>query len=205
MRGLVRSKKILSDLDGVVWNYVAAHLKLLEEISGRKLPERSASWPNEWNYHKTLGLAPEVLNEAHKRIQEDPLFWTKLQLEEGALQYISQLVWSQSLGHEIYFVTARQGVAVKFQTELSLLKWFTNPTVLIAPSMDKSLIVKGLDADIFIDDNRDTAEGAAMVGKKGLVVLLPDRPWNQGPLIEGVVRVENLAKALALLTQGEEK
>ena len=66
-----------------------------------------------------------------------------------------------------------------------------------APKRSKSTVCKEIGASILVDD---ALEHAVEVAQKGIPVLLPDRPWNQGPLPTGVTRVHSWDEMLAWIT-----
>jgi hypothetical protein len=134
------------DIDGVLANFNPAYIRLLNEIEGKNAPLDYA--PQQWNYEADLGFSPETSREAWKRIGQSKHFWRGL----APMGQFSELNEINDENHDIYFITARPGKDVKFQTEQWLeeeLNYY-RPTVLI--SALKGVCCYGLDLEVYIDD-----------------------------------------------------
>jgi uncharacterized HAD superfamily protein len=66
------------------------------------------------------------------------------------------------------------------------------------PKRSKSEVCTDIGASILVDD---ALEHAVDVAQKGIPVLLPDRPWNQGSLPIGVTRIHSWDEMLSWITE----
>ena len=95
--------------------------------------------------------------------------------------------------HELYFISAR-GHNVHDVT----LKWFLEQELLydhieLIGSHDKIETARKYNIDVFFEDKHDNAVG--ITEELGIPVLLFNTPYNQNPVPNGVIRVNNWLEA----------
>jgi len=182
--------RILFDLDGCFANFVDGFAEVIAKVGG-SIPPQSDSYPDVFAYDKR-DLPPDIRTAAWMEVGRSHNFWMHLKPYDDKL--MAKLSAVQHI-HDFYFGTNRPGPTTKFQTEVWLMNWFSNPTVLI--SGDKASLAKALSIDVATEDQVSNANGIAeAMDGKGIVLLL-DRPWNRGEKEENrVARVKSLDKAL---------
>lgn len=193
--------RLAFDLDGCFVEFNAAYADLLIKTTGKDLFPKG--WRDDhdllcpvWEYASHFGYTQEQEDKAWELINRDPEFWKNLRPMFGAraaLRHINQLA---KRGHDIYFITSRPGVMVKRQTEQWLYDMGIDfPTVII--SFDKVPVLKGLKADMFLDDKLPTILAAAGVGTPVDSTFLFSRPYNRADRPENAEYVvTSVAEAL---------
>lgn len=167
------------DIDGVLADWNNAFRQVLINRTGRVLMDLDFD-PPVWNYAEHYGYTAEETARAYADIHTDSFFWQNLKPLPGAERLagvLDRLEWEDRI--ELYFVTARSGVDVKFQTERWLGHLMGHPrlrsTVLICPG-DKADVATALRMTHFIDDKFETALAMA---RAGLWSFLPKRAYNR--------------------------
>lgn len=167
------------DVDGCLADFNTSFIERCIRITGRDLfPPRPFDIPC-WDYLEHYGYQEHEQDAVWRHIKHDLTFWFSLRPYADAPDVISRLrKIEQRLIHEVYFVTARPGVCVKYQTEKWLGKYSGGnswkPTVLI--SKEKGLCAQALDLELYIDDR---LENAVEVAKQTPCrVYLLTQPWN---------------------------
>lgn len=178
------------DIDGVLADFNGSFIERVIQVTGEdKFPPRPFDIPL-WNYPEHYGYTAEENSAVWENIKSDRTFWRTLEPypdARAALAYLDEVTRHDDL----YFVTARPGVAAKIQTEY----WLTThgyeyPTVLIAS--DKASIAQALKFDVYIDDRWENCE--AVRTRSRAKVFLMSRPWNyDAPNQEyGIVRTNSV-------------
>lgn len=193
--------KVIIDLDGVLVDFVGGIRERAKTLFNIDLPAESDSYPDVWEYLKR-DLGEEHNRKLWESILVDHSFWLKLKPRDTEL--LARLA-SVETSHEFYFVTSRPGVGVKFQTEVWLIKYFHLPTVIIANGAQaKADIARGVEADVFIDDNAENCNLAVEAREGKMAVLMPDRPYNRNVIVDArVVRSRALKKTLGRVLNWE--
>lgn len=165
------------DIDGVLADWNDAFRRTLVQATGRVLIPEGFD-PPLWNYAQFYGYTAEEERTAYRMIATDSFFWQNLKPLPGA-EYLAtrlmRLAWETRI--DLYFVTARSGVQVKYQTERWLHNTFgfRHNTVLICPG-DKVEVATALRMTHFLDDKFETALGMA---HSGVFSFLPRRAYNR--------------------------
>jgi hypothetical protein len=161
-------KRIVCDLDGTICEFNTVFTKLIIKETGKDLfPkgwEHDPTFPPCWDFPEHFGYTDFEIHKVWQAIKNDIHFWENLPALPGTSEAIRQLQILADSGHDIYFLTCRPGFMSKYQTEQWLIQHgMVCPTVIVVSSFErKKDIVKGLDANIFIDDHPWTAEDIAI-------------------------------------------
>ena len=121
--------------------------------------------------------------------KNEPMMYTESNLADGAKQVLSDWMDIASL----YFISAR-GTHLLDVTE----KWFTKNEIKyhhleLVGSHDKVAAAKNLGVDLFLEDKHDNA--VALAEECKIPVLLFNTPYNQSPVPNGVIRVNDWTEA----------
>ena len=178
-------KRLVIDLDGCLANFNEAYAQVLMNESGLDpLPpgwEIDPHWPPVWDWDRAF--PPTVrMNVWEKRIRRrNTNFWLRLDPLPQAKEAVQLLHMLAIKGHEVYFLTAREGQDVKLQTEDWLLMKLGMPCPTVIISTEKHHIVNGLQPDLFVDDRLSTVEALAVENWKwpNMEICLVDRPYNR--------------------------
>ena len=147
------------DLDGCVANFNEGFAERLR-AKGVEVPSFEVAWPTTWHWPQQYA-SPEVVNATWAEVWNDPLFWWNLAplKEVFDTDLWHRLRELEAEGHELYFMTHRQGVRVHAQS----VKWLRDylglrsPQVLIVPG-SKARVAKQLNLDVALDDMPMVAE-----------------------------------------------
>jgi hypothetical protein len=148
------------DVDGVLSHFSPSYQRVIAEITGKDLFQPGdANNPPCWDWDLMRGYTKEERAAAFEHIARHPSFW----YDCGPLVGVHELQQSRILTdthHEIYFITNRAGLRVKYQTESWLTRWLelyadVYPTVVVNGYRTKGLVAKSLLLDAYIDDNSD--------------------------------------------------
>lgn len=188
-------KRIGIDVDGVLAAFNESFIPLMANFTGRNLfPENFV--PTTWNYPQTVGYTDKEVAAVWDWIVQSPDFWMNL----GALPNFEVFAkWMSTLNpwtYELYFITARPGLAAKWQTE----EWFyerlgMTPTVII--SSEKGMVARALRLDFYVDDRLENTADVTVLSPTTQVFLL-DQPWNQHERPHGQ-RIERLGQMFAAI------
>ena len=152
-------KTLVFDVDGLFANFSAAYEQVIIEVSGRNLflPGDADNAPT-WDFDYFRGYTKEEHRAAWKAILRDRYFWTSLKPIRENCDFVFDRADKLFREHDIYFLTNRSGIDVKYATEIWLREFVTRwhtPTVLLTNDVtgkDKGLLLRGLRADAFVDD-----------------------------------------------------
>lgn len=150
------------DVDGVLVNFIPAYQRLFCELSGRNLFEpNDDKSPICWNWPEYRGYTRDEVNAVWTHIKQSHDFWLSLAEAPGCAT-LRMCVLDLQRFHDLYFVTSRIGVDVKWQSEqwLKLHLGIEAPTVLI--SSQKGLCAKALKLDCYLDDNADNVNDVVL-------------------------------------------
>ena len=188
--------RIGCDVDGVLADFNRAFIERTVLVTKKDLfPARPFDILT-WNYPESYGYTSAEVSAVWKDVKRDPIFWSSLPAYVGTWDAINLLRLREvNDGDEVYFITARPGYRVKFQTEIWLQAnsgyptW--TPTVLI--SSDKGGCAKALQLDRYIDDRTDNVYDVAGTGTR---TYLMDRTWNRVLVNCGIERVASVQEML---------
>ena len=190
------------DIDGVLADFNTAYAETLVETTGVDLLPlnwreniANKSYPTSWNWDIDAGYTKEQIRQTWERaIFTSSKFWKSLPPLPGAIDAIKQFNKLSLDGHEIYFLTHRNGKKAKQQTEEWLYDHGMNyPTVLL--SGDKLPILVNLGANFFIDDKLATVNEVYRAKALHNVYLL-NCPWNNEGREKGLKSVHTVEEAL---------
>lgn len=173
--------KLGIDVDGVLADFNTRYIERCVAETGRDLfPPRPFDIQT-WNYPESYGYTNEEVAKVWASIKADPFFWQMLDPYPGAVAALDYLKTRIAAGDDVYFVTARPGIAAKSQTEAWLTALWPSrerpmPTVLIASN--KGLAARTLELDVYIDDRWENVVDVK-VSRYQTAVFLMDRSWNQ--------------------------
>ncbi|MEH7885484.1 hypothetical protein V7654_14320 [Bacillus sp. JJ1609] len=119
----------------------------------------------------------------------EPVIYSQSPLAAGAKEILKR--WEKE--HELYFISARDSHLLDITKE-----WFTNQELMyndihLIGSHDKIEAAKKYDVDIFLEDKHDNAVN--LNEELNIPVLLFNTPYNQDPIPEGVIRVNDWKEA----------
>ena len=182
------------DVDGVLAEFVAPYITLLNGMQGVQLPVASDTYPPSWNFHRDAGIHPDDIEASWRHITGGRFFWNLPPMPMACLA-LATLKRFELNGHAVYFITARPGQSAKEQTEDWLdVYGFQRPTVIITD--DKGPVAKALNLDVFIDDKPEHCISVAAYAPD-CQVFMPMQPYNQGlTLPRNVTYVKNALAAL---------
>lgn len=219
--------KIGFDIDGVFANFENAFERAIVQATGiDRFPGGAGNLPPqgppEWNWPTLYGYSNADMAAAMKLAHDDREFWANLAPFEANIATLRTAMNKLALDNDCYFVTHRNGLDAKFQTETwlrlhthafdAVLDW--TPTVLM--TKHKGLICAALGLDIYIDDNADnvndcvyrtrsdraitsTPPALNAIPRPDTRVYLLDRDYNRRVLVdERVVRVATVQEMFDL-------
>ena len=177
-------KRLVIDLDGCLASFNEAYAQVLMNESGLDpLPpgwEIDPNWPPVWDWDRAFPREARMRAWDNWIRNGDVGFWSSLDPLPHAQETVKLLNRLAGQGHEISFLTAREGDQAKWQSEewLNMLG-MKYPTVIL--STEKHLIVEGLQPDLFVDDRLSTVEALAVEAWKWphTQICLVDRPYNR--------------------------
>ena len=119
----------------------------------------------------------------------EPVIYSRSPLAAGAKEILKR--WEKE--HELYFISARDSHLLDITKE-----WFTNQELMyndihLIGSHDKIEAAKKYDVDIFLEDKHDNAVN--LHEELNIPVLLFNTPYNQDPIPDGVIRVNDWKEA----------
>lgn len=181
------------DVDGILADFSQAFMRAIIAASGRDLfhPE---DWDNPpcWDWDKFRGYAPSEREAAWETVRQSPDFWFNLGPLDTNVSALARAFEPIDDDHEVYFITQREGVQVRKQTEdwliynLGLMKV---PTVLIVGHRVKGVVAKALKLNAYVDDNYDNCVDCVRESPTTRTYLL-DRSYNRGENSQRVHDVE---------------
>ncbi|HEY9577837.1 MAG TPA: hypothetical protein VIR64_09200 [Pseudobacillus sp.] len=121
--------------------------------------------------------------------EREPAIYSSSPLAEGAKEVL--LKWKKQF--QLFFISARRSHLMDI-TE----RWFVEQDILydrieLIGSHDKIKAAKQYQVDVFLEDKHDNA--VSIHEELHIPVLLFNTPYNQDPVPNGVIRVDNWAQA----------
>jgi uncharacterized HAD superfamily protein len=189
------NKVVMFDIDGVLADFVGAYTALAHEYYGT--PIYTSLEQASWDF-KQLGLTNAQKNFLWEKIKSSESWWTSLAPLLHRDTYID--IDGLQMEADIYFVTSRPGVNVRWQTKQWLqAQGIYSPSVIL--SSRKGDVATGLQADFMIDDKAGNAIFVKYQSPKTRVFIL-DREYNQfnpgviGSKVERIKSVEDFIKEI---------
>ena len=176
--------KLGIDIDGVLAEFNTAFKKFFPKISDDFVPDV-------WDWPRKYGATDDELEEAWDILRDSSDFWRRLSPYPEMAEQSKVINDLSADGHEIYFITAREGWCAKFETETWLRQHgVAYPTVIISPGSRKWKVCSALELDAMLDDSLDNVRVISNVCRTYLL----DRPWNQQDYIPNVTRVQSISQ-----------
>ena len=164
------------DIDGVVADFITPFLKLLEARSDSgPIDPASITDPN---FMQHPFLTKEIIFECMEAASYDPEFWRAMTPLLSSDQW--QTLDRMSQAHEVVFITHRwvRDTYDIHQITCDWLRWHgLNRPVVHFTQEKKSLLIRKLGIELFVDDRHENCEDVA--SETDAVVLMPNRPYNQ--------------------------
>jgi len=191
--------KILAvDIDGVIADYVDGYERFLIEDNWplSNIPDHSS-----YNLAEVYGIPKDIEEEAKRKFQEFGGFkW--LSVFDDSRECLE---WARELGYKIVLVSARPYLEIR-RIYSDTLFWLENngiPYDAIFWGKDKADIIFSNLYPVmptwFIED-RD--KHAIELANEGILVLLIDRPYNQGVKHKNIIRVEGWGGIARIIKEG---
>jgi uncharacterized HAD superfamily protein len=164
------------DIDGVLADFITPFLRLLEIRTGSDpIDPASITDPN-FVHHPFL--TKEIIMECMEAASYDPKFWRVLEPLPSPKQW--RALDKLGRDHQVVFITHRW-VRDTFDIHRVTCDWLTQHGVsdpVVHFTQDKkSLLVKKLNIEIFVDDRHENCQDVAMA--TDAAVFMPHRPYNQ--------------------------
>jgi len=184
----VKRRVVMFDVDGVLANFIEGFKYTYRRVHGYVLPI-----PYEDIRWDDLG---------------DPAVWDVIKVSSGWWTLLRPIPESRVFkrinamqnSHDVYFVTARPGLAVKQQTETWLrLQGIEDPAVILSSKKGETASVLG--ADFSVEDKAGNAVYISYQSPQTKSFIV-DRPYNQfDPQMIGskVVRIKEIEQFLAAI------
>lgn len=140
-----------------------------------------------YDLSEALGIPAERFSDWFN--EREPLIYSASPLAEGAKDVL--LKWKEQF--QLFFISARRSHLMDITEQ-----WFKKQDILydhieLIGSHDKIKAAKQYEVDIFFEDKHDNA--VSIHEELRIPVLLFNTPYNQDPIPEGVIRVNNWAQA----------
>jgi uncharacterized HAD superfamily protein len=177
------------DIDGVLADFITPFLRLLEARTGSgPIDPASITDPN---FMQHPYLTREVIMECMEATSYDADFWRGLAPLPSPEQW--RALGALNREHPIVFITHRW-VRDTYDIHQVTCEWLsahgvTDPVVHFTQEK-KSLLVKQLKIELFIDDRHENCEDVAMA--TDAAVFMPHRPYNQSFNHPKVRRIQQL-------------
>lgn len=182
-------------------DFNTGYIERVIAVTGKDLfPPRPFAIPT-WNYPEHYGYTSEEVSAVWESIKQDRHFWRKLPPYSETIDVVTSLGY-MAMQDDVYFITARPGVATKEQTENWLLHYarmtsgYFSPTVLI--SSRKGDCAKALNLDVYLDDRRENCDDVFDNYPSTQAYIL-DQPWNQNG-VDRYPRVTSVREFLACIS-----
>ena len=190
------------DLDGCLVNFNEGFAQRLR-TKGALVPSFVTKWPDTWHWPHEYATSEQV-QQAWNEVWASPTFWRDLEpLPEVDLAEMGQRLRTLVAdGHELYFLTHRQGVRVHAQSVewLKLHLGLKNPQVIIVPG-SKAKVALELELDVVLDDMPQAMDAYSDATWRDATLrpFMLVRPYNANLAYSGlrnVVTVKTVADVL---------
>ncbi|MCH6266600.1 5' nucleotidase, NT5C type [Neobacillus citreus] len=126
---------------------------------------------------------------AHWFSENEPIIYEGSPLAKGVKPILNK--WKNE--HELFFISARGPHLLEVTENWFSAHGLTFHHIELIGSHDKVETAKNLKVDLFFEDKHDNA--VALHEECGIPVILFDTPYNQEPIPQGVIRVNDWAEA----------
>lgn len=176
-------KRFGIDIDGTV----TSPESLLPHINDHFQLNLTLQDITQYELTKVLDISPQTFGRWFK--EAEPLIYKESPLAPGAKTILDQ--WKEK--HELYFISARRTDLIDITK-----KWFDAQDLMyhhieLIGSHDKISTAKKHAVDIFFEDKHDNA--VAISEELSIPVVLFNTPYNQKPIPDGVIRVNDWKEA----------
>jgi uncharacterized protein len=136
---------------------------------------------------EVLDVSPEVFGTWFKKAE--PLIYRQSPLASGAKKILDD--WKEY--HELFFISARPSELLQLTKEWFEAKDLMYHHIELIGSHNKIAAARKHGVDIFFEDKHDNA---VMINEDlNIPVILFNTPYNQKPIPEGVIRVNDWSEA----------
>ncbi|MGE6752040.1 hypothetical protein ACQKFO_01270 [Rossellomorea sp. NPDC071047] len=136
---------------------------------------------------EVLNISPQTFGKWFK--EAEPTIYKESPLAPGAKKILDQ--WKEI--HELYFISARRSDLIQLTKEWFNSQDLTYHHIELIGSHDKISTAKKHGVDIFFEDKHDNA--VAISEELSIPVLLFNTPYNQKPIPDRVIRVNDWQEA----------
>jgi len=195
-------KKIAIDVDEVLYETLQAFIRFLREKKGIVKEYEDV---RVYSLNKSFGITKEEEDTLHKifhsEFNSNPSI---LSLVEGAREGVRILAEN----YDIYFVSARSSDIFEKTKEAIERDFVKNPQIYFSGDLfkcqkkNKEEICKELGINLIIEDN---GLHSLKYAKKGMRVLLLDKPWNRGFSHENIIRFSDWREIVKYLERENEE
>lgn len=191
----MKQENWICDIDGVLADWCEETRDLIDFLFEIKIPV--GQFPK-WDWMDDHLHKDQIIQLLEYQLTH-PKWWGALRPYQDTTLALSTLKDIELNGTDIYFLTKREGIGVKFATEAWLTRYgFSNPTVILT-NKDKGPVIRELEASVFIDDKISNCESAKAHSPQTEVYLV-ERPWNYGLPLKGQIdRYESIIDVLRLV------
>jgi 5'(3')-deoxyribonucleotidase len=182
------------DIDGVLADFVNPYRRLCSALVGKDLQWGVAGEPSHWMFAVEEWKLPEVVvDQSWRIIHSEPNWWLNLPVLDMQAATTVHLLQEEV---DFYFVTARRGPNVKWQTEqwLRINLNIINPTVIISP--EKAAMTEVVGAHLIIEDRPENLEDVPN-GVKRFLVKHAYNLWAQD--VEEYLTVDSATEAFTYM------
>jgi ribonuclease BN (tRNA processing enzyme) len=177
------------DIDGVLADFFTPFLKLLELRTGGGVIDPNTITDPNFMHHPYL--TKQIIMECMESASYDPEFWRALAPFPTPRQW--RALDELSRDHQVVFITHRR-VGDTYDIHRVTCDWLnrhgvSDPVVHFTQDR-KSVLVKELNIELFVDDRHENCEDVATA--TDAAVFMPHRPYNQAFNHPKVRRVRQL-------------
>ena len=189
---------IALDIDGCFAAFTSAFNALLRSHGS---PIADTEWPT-WNHGRDVST-PTQWSAAWAAIESSDTWWATLPRHRDVTERVISLLDMLDQKHALVWVTSRShGRNAHAQTcdwiETYLKLW--RPQVILTPR-SKPHALYAIGADVVVEDCLDNLNGARILNREAMLVLV-DRPYNrEGHMQPNIERVGTTEKALEMVAR----
>ena len=185
------------DIDGVLADFITPFLRLLQERTRCDAIDPASITDPNFMHHPFL--TNEIIMECMEAVSYNPDFWRALAPLPSPEQWLA--LDKLSRDHQIVFITHRW-VRETYDIHRVTCDWLSSHGVsepVVHFTQDKkSLLVKELNIELFVDDRHENCEDVATA--TDAVVFMPHRPYNQAFNHPKVRRIQELDEIFDLVS-----
>ncbi|MCA1063415.1 hypothetical protein QTG56_12725 [Rossellomorea sp. AcN35-11] len=176
-------KRFGIDIDGTV----TSPESLLPHINDHFNLKLTLQDITQYELTEVLDISPQTFGKWFK--QAEPVIYRDSPIAPGAKKILDQ--WKEE--HELYFISARRSDLIEVTKDWFNVQDLMYHHIELIGSHDKIATAKKHAVDIFFEDKHDNA--VAISEELSIPVLLFNTPYNQKPIPDGVVRINDWNEA----------